>query len=136
MPDPPNVVRTCTYRSSNPPSRSGSAVLGLPLDDRAGEDNRQVIQARPGRGRLDKDYEFNAHGVDLGQFYESAAIVPDGSQRPQPTRDPELYYQPPPSPARTCRTRGSATPAAPAVICYLKPELGNLTRCASCPGRA
>jgi len=41
-----------------------------------------------------KDYEFNAHGVDLGQFYESAAIVPDGSQRPRPTRDPELYYEP------------------------------------------
>ena len=41
-----------------------------------------------------KDYEFNAHGVDLGQFYESAALVPDGSERPQPTRDPELYYQP------------------------------------------
>jgi 2,4-dichlorophenol 6-monooxygenase len=40
-----------------------------------------------------KDYGFNAHGVDLGQFYESAAIVPDGSERPQPTRDPELYYQ-------------------------------------------
>ena len=40
-----------------------------------------------------KDYEFNAHGVDLGQFYESAAIVPDGSERPQLTRDPELYYQ-------------------------------------------
>ena len=41
-----------------------------------------------------KDYEFNAHGVDLGQFYESAAVVPDGSERPQPTWDPELYYQP------------------------------------------
>ena len=40
-----------------------------------------------------KDYEFNAHGEDLGQFYESAAIVPDGSERPQPTRNPELYYQ-------------------------------------------
>jgi hypothetical protein len=32
--------------------------------------------------------------VDLGRFYESAAIVPDGSQRPQPTRDPELYCEP------------------------------------------
>jgi 2,4-dichlorophenol 6-monooxygenase len=31
-----------------------------------------------------KDYEFDAHGVDLGQFYESAAIVLDGSERPQP----------------------------------------------------
>ncbi|BEL05540.1 FAD-dependent monooxygenase [Actinoplanes sichuanensis] len=41
-----------------------------------------------------KHYEFNAHGVELGQFYESAAIVGDGSARPAPTRDPELYYQP------------------------------------------
>jgi 2,4-dichlorophenol 6-monooxygenase len=41
-----------------------------------------------------KNYEFNAHGVELGQFYESAAIVSDGSARPEPARDPELYYQP------------------------------------------
>ena len=40
-----------------------------------------------------KDYEFNTHGVEFGQFYESAAIVPDGSERPQPTRDPKLYCQ-------------------------------------------
>lgn len=41
-----------------------------------------------------KHYEFNAHGVDLGQFYESTAIVSDGSTRPAPARDPELYYEP------------------------------------------
>src|ERR1039457_7275546 len=41
-----------------------------------------------------KNYEFNAHGVELGQFYQSAAIVSDGSARPEPDRDPELYYQP------------------------------------------
>ena len=40
-----------------------------------------------------KNYEFNAHGVELGQFYESDAIVGDGSARPVPQRDPELYYQ-------------------------------------------
>jgi 2,4-dichlorophenol 6-monooxygenase len=40
-----------------------------------------------------KDYEFNAHGVDLGQFYDSAAVVGDGTARPEPERDPELYYQ-------------------------------------------
>jgi 2,4-dichlorophenol 6-monooxygenase len=33
-----------------------------------------------------KNYEFNAHGVDMGQFY--------GTTPPVPTRDPELYYQP------------------------------------------
>lgn len=41
-----------------------------------------------------KNYEFNAHGVEMGQFYESSAVVSDGSSRPAPTRDPELYYQP------------------------------------------
>ncbi|MCS5723538.1 FAD-dependent monooxygenase [Herbiconiux sp. CPCC 203407] len=41
-----------------------------------------------------KDYEFNAHGVELGQVYESAAIVADGSHVPPPLRDPELYYAP------------------------------------------
>ena len=40
-----------------------------------------------------KNYEFNAHGVELGQFYESPAVVSDGTHRPEPVRDPELYYQ-------------------------------------------
>jgi 2,4-dichlorophenol 6-monooxygenase len=38
-----------------------------------------------------KNYEFNAHGVDMGQFYESAAVVPGGT--PQPSRDHDLYYE-------------------------------------------
>jgi 2,4-dichlorophenol 6-monooxygenase len=41
-----------------------------------------------------KHYEFNAHGVEMGQFYASDAIVPDGSTRAAPARDPELYFQP------------------------------------------
>lgn len=40
-----------------------------------------------------KHYEFNAHGVELGQFCTSTAVVPDGGERPVPTRDPELYFQ-------------------------------------------
>ena len=41
-----------------------------------------------------KNYEFNAHGVELGQHYESCAVVSDGSTMPTPSRDPELYYEP------------------------------------------
>ncbi|MFC0582200.1 FAD-dependent oxidoreductase [Micrococcoides hystricis] len=41
-----------------------------------------------------KNYEFNAHGVELGQHYTSTAVVSDGSVKPEPTRDPELYYEP------------------------------------------
>jgi 2,4-dichlorophenol 6-monooxygenase len=41
-----------------------------------------------------KDYEFNAHGVELGQRYVSRAVVPDGTPEPGYARDPELYYHP------------------------------------------
>jgi 2,4-dichlorophenol 6-monooxygenase len=41
-----------------------------------------------------KNYEFNAHGVELGQRYRSSAIASDGTPEPVPDRDPELYYQP------------------------------------------
>jgi 2,4-dichlorophenol 6-monooxygenase len=39
-----------------------------------------------------KDHEFNCHGVELDQRYESGAVVPDGTPAEQPTRDPELYH--------------------------------------------
>lgn len=39
-----------------------------------------------------KHYEFNAHGVELGQFYTSTAIVSDGSPEPVSDVDADLYY--------------------------------------------
>lgn len=39
-----------------------------------------------------KDYEFNCHGVEMDQRYESSAVVPDGLPVEQPIRDPELYH--------------------------------------------
>jgi 2,4-dichlorophenol 6-monooxygenase len=41
-----------------------------------------------------KDYEFNAHGVELGQRYASGAVIEDGTPEPPYTRDAELYYHP------------------------------------------
>jgi 2,4-dichlorophenol 6-monooxygenase len=40
-----------------------------------------------------KNYEFNAHGVELNQRYRSDAIIRNGSEEPAYARDPELYYQ-------------------------------------------
>ncbi len=41
-----------------------------------------------------QNYQFNCHGVELGQVYESPAVIGDGSAPPEPARDPELYYHP------------------------------------------
>jgi len=80
-------------------------VLGL-TEAETEEEMREQIEERKAntaRGRAKrealvsamelKNYEFNAHGVELGQFYQSTAIVGDGTTRPEPARDPELYYQ-------------------------------------------
>jgi 2,4-dichlorophenol 6-monooxygenase len=39
------------------------------------------------------DHQFNAHGVEVGYRYRAGAVVPDGTPEPEPTSDPELYYQ-------------------------------------------
>jgi 2,4-dichlorophenol 6-monooxygenase len=48
-----------------------------------------------------QNYQFNCHGVELGQRYTSAAIVRDGAVFPPPTRDPELYYHATTTPGAT-----------------------------------
>jgi 2,4-dichlorophenol 6-monooxygenase len=81
-------------------------VLGL-ADASSEEEMREQIEERKAatpRGAAKraalveamelKNYEFNAHGVEMGQFYTSDAVLSDGSSRPEPGRDPELYYQP------------------------------------------
>jgi 2,4-dichlorophenol 6-monooxygenase len=80
-------------------------VLGLTEVETEAEMREQIEErkANTARGRAKrealvsamelKNYEFNAHGVELGQFYSSTAIVGDGTARPAPARDPELYYQ-------------------------------------------
>lgn len=55
-----------------------------------GERRREALR----QALMVKDYEFNALGVEMGQRYESAVVVSDGSEWPTPTRDPELHYQP------------------------------------------
>jgi 2,4-dichlorophenol 6-monooxygenase len=41
-----------------------------------------------------KNYEFNAHGVEMNQRYESSAVIPDGSSEEVFRGDKELYCQP------------------------------------------
>jgi 2,4-dichlorophenol 6-monooxygenase len=41
-----------------------------------------------------QNYQFNTHGVELGQRYASGAVCDDGTPWPVSVGDPELYYQP------------------------------------------
>jgi 2,4-dichlorophenol 6-monooxygenase len=60
------------------------------VDSPPGADAREKLRAAIEL----KNYEFNAHGVELGQRYRSDAVVPDGTPEPPYDRDPELYYHP------------------------------------------
>ena len=104
------VARQIVLRANKSSREFGQffEVLGLAAAETEAEMREQIEErkAATARGAAKraalvqamelKNYEFNAHGVELGQFYESTAVVPDaaGSTRPEPTRDPELYYEP------------------------------------------
>ena len=81
-------------------------ALGL-LDDRGFAQMRANMEARKAatpeaaaqrealrQAIAHKDYEFNAHGVEMNQRYQSDAVMPDGTPEPGFTRDRELYYHP------------------------------------------
>jgi len=56
----------------------------------AGEAQRAAL-----RKAIDfKVYEFDCHGVEMNQRYDSGAVVSDGAPAPAPNADMELYYQP------------------------------------------
>jgi 2,4-dichlorophenol 6-monooxygenase len=72
------------------PELMQARIDGRAANTAAGQRQRQAL-----REALElKDYEFNAHGVELGQRYDSAAVVSDGTPEPAYTRDRELYYHP------------------------------------------
>jgi 2,4-dichlorophenol 6-monooxygenase len=67
-----------------------AALRGLDQPGPAGEARRAQVRAA-----LElMNYQFNAHGFELGYRYRGGAVVPDGTPEPEPTRDPELYYHP------------------------------------------
>lgn len=73
-----------------PDAPPGRTIESRKDDTPAGAEQREEL-----RTAIElKDYEFNAHGVELGQRYRSAAVVSDGTAEPSYDKDPELYYHP------------------------------------------
>ena len=72
--------------SANPiRSRANMESLKLATPEAAA----QRVQLR--KAVAAKDYEFNAHGVEMNQHYVSTAVISEETQ-PVFERDPELYY--------------------------------------------
>ena len=70
------------------PGRGGLAKINAPTAE--GAKIRDAIQ----EALQLKSYEFNAHGVELNQRYDSAAVIPDPTAgEEQWARDQELYLQ-------------------------------------------
>ncbi|WP_319945015.1 FAD-dependent oxidoreductase [Nocardia macrotermitis] len=101
------VARRIVTRANRSAREFGDIFEALGVVGLAGEEMAAAIEERKAdtaagaakRAALvhameTKNYEFNAHGVELGQFYESGAIVSDGT-RPAPEtgkQDADLYY--------------------------------------------
>ncbi|WP_033290362.1 FAD-dependent monooxygenase [Amycolatopsis jejuensis] len=77
------------FRPGQTTAEGWRALTGLSEDSPEGRARRTELREAVEL----QNYQFNAHGVELGQHYTSTAVVPDGTPRPTPTRDPELYYE-------------------------------------------
>jgi 2,4-dichlorophenol 6-monooxygenase len=64
------------------------------IEERKEDNEKAAEQRRRLQETIDfKSYEFNCHGVEMNQRYESNAIFSDGTPQPEWKRDHELYYQ-------------------------------------------
>lgn len=84
------IAQALGFRPDQTPEQGWAGLEDLFSDGADGTDRRKRLRAAVEL----QDYQFNAHGVELGQHYTSGAVVGDGTPEPQLARDPELYYQP------------------------------------------
>jgi 2,4-dichlorophenol 6-monooxygenase len=75
--------------STSDPDQMKANMAKLADNNPAAAEQREALR----KAIAFKSYEFNCHGVELNQRYESEAIVPDGTPAPEWKRDQELYHQ-------------------------------------------
>jgi 2,4-dichlorophenol 6-monooxygenase len=78
------------YEPGQPADEGWKALSTLYEPGPAGDERRDALH----KAIELSNYQFNAHGIELGYRYRSDVIVDDGSPDPTPARDPQLYYQP------------------------------------------
>jgi 2,4-dichlorophenol 6-monooxygenase len=77
------------YEPAQPAEAGWEALSTLYEPGPAGDERRDALH----KAIELSNYQFNAHGIELGYRYQSDAIVDDGSPAATPERDPQLYYQ-------------------------------------------
>jgi len=75
--------------STKDPEQMKANMAKLRDNNSAAAEQREALR----RAIAFKSYEFNCHGVEMNQRYQSDAVAPDGSPEPEWKRDRELYYQ-------------------------------------------
>lgn len=89
--DYPPIFEALGLLASPDPAEANRHIAARKEPTPEGKERRRKIYAAIER----KNFEFNTHGVELGQRYHgSAAVVSDGTPEPAFTRDPELYFHP------------------------------------------
>jgi 2,4-dichlorophenol 6-monooxygenase len=84
------ITAALGFQSGQSEAEGTAALRGLYAPGPDGEARRTALA----KAVEHTDYQFNAHGVEVGYRYRSGAIAGDGTAEPTPTRDPELYYEP------------------------------------------
>ena len=70
-------------------------VMRANIENRKADSPRAAAQREKLRKAIElKNYEFNTHGVELGQRYRSSAVIADGAPEPDDGRNRDLYYLP------------------------------------------
>lgn len=87
--DFPPIFEAVGLLASTDPAEARRAIEARKAPTPDGKERRAKLNA----AIANKSYEFNCHGVEMNQRYESTAIAPDGTPMPAFARDHELYYQ-------------------------------------------
>lgn len=89
--DYPPIFDAIGLLASEDPEKANASIAARKAPTKEGKERRQRLHDAIER----KNYEFNTHGVEMGQRYTgSNAVIPDGTPEPEYDRDPELYFHP------------------------------------------
>jgi 2,4-dichlorophenol 6-monooxygenase len=84
------ISQALGFRPGQSAAEGWASLDELATDTPAGRQRRTALAEAVAL----QNYQFNAHGVELGQRYKNGALVDDGTSFPAYDRDPELYYHP------------------------------------------